>query len=198
MKSMLRKFEFKGKTFVVFPKVYYPADDSFLLAENLEIDKQNKVLDLGTGCGLLAIIAADTAQHVIAIDINPLAIKNTKYNANLNKTKVETLLGNLFDPIKGKFDLIIFNPPYLPSEMNSNDIEEKSWNGGMNGRLILDQFLKEVDNFLESDGKIQFVQSSLANIDQTLEKLKSLNFIPKIIARKKFFYEKLVVIKAWK
>lgn len=195
---MYRKFEFKGKTFFLFPQVYYPAEDSFLLAENLIVGENDRVLDIGTGCGLQAIMAAKISKHVVATDINPYAIENTKYNAHLNNIKIETRLGDLFEPIKEKFDLIIFNPPYLPSESNSDSFEEKAWNGGLEGRLILDRFLGQFCNYLNPNGRIQLVQSSLTNIDQTLNKLKALNFNTDVIAQKKFFFEKLVVINAQK
>lgn len=195
---MHRKFEFRGKIFTVFPKVYYPAEDSFLLAENLIVRENDRVLDIGTGCGLQAIMAAEISKHVIATDINPYAIENAKYNAHLNNVEIETRLGDLFEPIKEKFDLIIFNPPYLPSESNSDSFEEKAWNGGPEGRSILDRFLEQFCNYLNPDGRIQLVQSSLTNIDQTLNKLKALNFNTDVIAQKKFFFEKLVVINAQK
>jgi methylase of polypeptide subunit release factors len=63
MNSLIRRIFFENYVFDVFETVYEPAEDSFLLAEGLEIKKDNLVLDLGSGCGLLAVLAAQRAQR---------------------------------------------------------------------------------------------------------------------------------------
>ena len=113
------------------------------------------VLDIGTGTGILAFAAAEKSKKVIGIDIDKEAIE---YAKSKNKFKnVNFKLSDLFSNINGKFDLIIFNPPYLPSSKYDNGIDTTD-----NG--IIEKFLKEAIGFLKKDGKILLCLSSLTNI----------------------------------
>ena len=200
MKSV-RKIFFKDYTFLVDENVYAPAEDTFLLAENLRVYEGEFVLDMGTGCGILAVLAAEKADEVLAVDINPYAIKCAKKNAKINgvEDKVEFLLGDLFEPIKPKgiFDLIIFNAPYLPSEIG----EEKSWigkawAGGKTGRKVIDRFISDSPKFLRRNGRIMLVQSSLSNVNESLDAFNKLGLNAKVIAETKVPFEKIVLIEA--
>lgn len=74
-----------------------------------------RTLDLGTGCGLLALLAAGHSEQVSAVDLNPRATRLTAFNAQLNGlTNIEPRAGDLFEPVKGEtFDLILCNPPFV-------------------------------------------------------------------------------------
>lgn len=174
--------------------VYKPAEDTFLLADNLEVETGEKILELGTGCGLLSIIAAKRGAKVTSTDINPKAVKCAKENAESEGVleKIDFRRGNLFEPIKnGNFDLIIFNPPYLPVP-ESESLEEKTqqaWDGGLDGRKIIDKFLEGVENHLKPRGRSSFVQSSLTGFQETKDKLKQKNFEVNIKTEKTFFEE---------
>lgn len=82
--------------------MYEPAEDTFLIAENLSVTDGEKILDMGTGCGILAAIAAEKANRVVAVDVNPHAVNCAKKNADLNGVgvKVEVHQGNLFSSVK--------------------------------------------------------------------------------------------------
>ncbi len=181
--------------------VYRPAEDSFLIADQIPYYTSKRTLDIGTGCGLLALISADTAQEVIATDINPFAVKCAKKNAELNGLdhKISVLAGNLFDPIKtGKrFDLVTFNPPYLPDFDTSTDRDylQSAWNGGRDGRLVTNRFLDQAPRFLQRDGNLLLVQSSLGGIQPIINKLHRNNFKVEIIASKHIHFEDIVVLR---
>ncbi|MBX7075923.1 MAG: methyltransferase [Methanobacteriaceae archaeon] len=181
--------------------VYVPSDDTFLLAENLDINYGDSVLEIGTGTGLVAMYASKLTDKVIATDINfnalELAEKNLKKN-NINN--VELIFGNLFEPLKNrKFDVIIFNTPYLPTceEEVIDDELNFAFDGGPDGRKVIDQFLNQAKNYLNNEGKVQLIQSSLSNIDKTLEKLDKSGFISEIVASEKFFFEEIVLINGY-
>lgn len=192
--------EYKDIKYQTHPQVYEPAEDTFLLANNLEVERMSRALEIGTGTGLIAILASRKARMVIATDINPHALDCTLKNIIVNKAyNVELRKGNLFEPVKDeKFDLILFNTPYLPtSEDETVDGElDAAWNGGPSGREVIDRFLCEVKDHLNPGGKVQMVQSTLSGNEETLEKLEELGFKASITAREKGFFEEMVVITA--
>lgn len=102
------------RTFVVPPLVFAPSGT--LLAEAVldEVRRDDRVLDMGTGCGVIAILAASASNHVTAVDINPNAVEATRYNAILNdvQDRIEIHQSDVFDRVDGRFDLIAFDPPF--------------------------------------------------------------------------------------
>lgn len=192
--------EYKDIKYQTHPQVYEPAEDTFLLANNLEVERMSRALEIGTGTGLISILASRKARMVIATDINPHALDCTLKNIIVNKAyNVELRKGDLFEPVKDeKFDLILFNTPYLPtSEDETVDGElDAAWNGGPSGREVIDRFLCEVKDHLNPGGKVQMVQSTLSGNEETLEKLEELGFKASITAREKGFFEEMVVITA--
>ena len=202
MHSSSKKVFFKKWVFKVYENVYEPAEDSFLFANNLTVNKGDTVLDIGTGCGILGIIAAEKASKVIATDINPYAIRCAKENAKLNKVenKIFFIQGDLFKPIKHgeKFDLILFNAPYLPSEKTeTKSWIEHAWTGGILGREIIDQFIHYVPFYLKKDGYILLMQSTISNVKKTLKEFKKHGLESNIIAEQDLpFFETIVLVKA--
>jgi release factor glutamine methyltransferase len=194
------KMHLYGLNLTIPRDVYKPAEDTFLLAENLRLNGREEVLEIGCGCGILSLLAARKAKRVVAVDINPSAVKATEANASANnlKEKIEARCGNLFEPLKlrkEKFDLIIFNPPYLPGETGKDYLVEAAWIGGKKGREILDKFLAGVKTWLKPDGRIIFVQSSITGLKETIRKLKTQGFRVRILAVEKLFFETLFCIE---
>jgi len=197
----VKRILFNDCTFYVSQRVYEPAEDTFLLAENLVVNENDVVLDVGTGCGILGVLAAKKTEKVAATDISPYAVNCARMNASENGVlaKMDIRLGNLFEPIKKneKFDMIIFNAPYLPtSASEKKSWIGKAWAGGQSGRDIIEPFLSEVPKYLKKKGRILLVQSSLSNIDKTVRRFKEGGLDAKIVAEKKFPFETIVVIKA--
>ena len=182
--------------------VYEPAEDSYMLADNLLVREGMSVLEIGTGSGIVAMYASRLTDSVTVTDINfdacELAGKNFRANGIDN---IEILFGNLFEPVENrKFDIILFNTPYLPTE-NDEIIDDNlnyAFDGGLNGRKVIDLFLNEVKNHLNDGGIVQMIQSSLSGNDETLDKLDREGFIAEIAAEEHFFFEDITLINAYK
>jgi release factor glutamine methyltransferase len=201
MPSQTKRVRFGNFVFDVSDDVYEPSEDSFLFAEKLEVKSSDFVLDLGTGSGILAILAAKKARHVIAADINPHAVRCTKANASLNNMqgKMDFIQADLFSAFHGaKFDLVLFNAPYLPSEEGEADTWiARAWAGGKNGRQVIDRFITLVKKFLAAEGRVFMMQSTLAGVEETLQGFEKLGFKARVAASLALpFFETLTLIEA--
>ena len=108
-------------------------------------------------------------------------------------------MGDLFDPVKDeKFDIILFNTPYLPTNEDEriDDELEAAWDGGPDGRAIINRFIEEVSDHLNPCGRVQLVQSSLSNVEETIGRLMEKGFDVSITASERFFFEEVVVLTA--
>jgi len=189
--------KYHGMEFQSCEKVYEPAEDTFLLADNLIIKKRDKILEIGTGTGIIAIIASKISDDVTAIDINKYAVECAQKNAEINNVHIDIKLGDLYDPVMDeKFDLIIFNTPYLPTDEDEmvNEELEAAWDGGKDGRAVINRFIKYLPDHIKPNGRIQLVQSSLSNVEETINILMEMGFEVSITARERFFFEEVVVI----
>ncbi len=187
--------------------MYNPKEDSYLIQKHIKefCNKNSIVLDMGTGSGILAGEAAKYAKHVEAVDIDNEVIKELRCKLNVNKaivhnsthssskarSKIKFLQSNLFSSLnkKTKFDLIIFNPPYIPTKKQETRFVDLD--GGKNGAEIIEKFLKQAKQFLKRDGKILLLTSSL---NKNIESLfKKYNYTYLALDEEKFFFEKLYV-----
>ena len=178
-------------------EIYQPAEDSYLFADflkkyfNSKLQTTNsklaslKMLDMGTGSGILLETASKflDKKNILAADINPEAVKLLKKKGyNVIKT-------NLFEKIKDRFDLIVFNAPYLPLDPRESKDSQLATTGGKRGDEISMKFLRQAKKHLNKNGKIFLLVSSLTPMD----KIKKFN--PKIVARKKMFMEELLILE---
>jgi release factor glutamine methyltransferase len=196
-----KKAFFDSLILEVCSEVYEPAEDSYLFAENLHVEAGARVLDMGTGSGILALIAAKQDAVVTAIDINPYAVKCAKQNAKQNRlgNNIQFLQSDLFTSLSdlAKFDLITFNAPYLPSE-NSEEKSwlERAWAGGETGRFVIDLFMARVSEHLVKDGVLLLMQSNLAGIDETIHKAEAMGLQVEVTARMPLpFFETVILLK---
>lgn len=195
----MKRIFFKGFELRVFPKVYEPSEDSFLLAESVSVPESARVLDLGTGSGIQGINAAlQGASGVLSTDVSSDALKNAEENAKRLGLRelFEFRQGSLFECLEGgeRFGAIIFNPPYVASgKRRFRDLD-----GGKRGREVLDSFLRGFAPHLEKGGKCFFLQSSLNGEGETVKALEARGFLHEVLARKKLFFEELLVFAAWR
>ena len=169
--------------------IYTPGEDSYLLEKYLKkFSKNKKVLDIGSGTGILAEAAKKAkAKSVLASDINTESIKLLK------KKNIKSVKSNLFEKIKGKFDLIVFNPPYLPEDKRENEESRRATTGGKKGDEIILKFLKQAKKHIKKDGKILIIISSLTPQNKINNLLKKQNMSKRVLEKKSFFFEKIMV-----
>ena len=165
--------------------IYDPEEDSFLLAKYVDKFAKGKVLDLGTGSGIQAETALRHTKDVLAVDIDKESVNYVK------KKKIRAIISDLFSNIKEKFDLIIFNPPYLPEEKLEDDESRKITTGGKYGYEILERFFSQASKYLNKNGKILIVFSSLTRKNKIDKIIKNYNFKFKLLEGQKMFFEKI-------
>lgn len=147
--------------------VYQPREDSRLLAkEILERDLSDKrCLDMGTGSGIIGEkMLSSGADEVVAVDINPEAVEEAKEKLEKYENS-KVFQSDLFENVEGKFDLIAFNPPYLPGvDIEEEDLEDqKIWRGGESGEEFTEEFLEVAKDYLAEGGEVVFIVSSLSD-----------------------------------
>jgi release factor glutamine methyltransferase len=202
MHSGNKRIFFKDFVFLVDENVYEPAEDSFLFAENLDVKAGERILDIGTGSGILGIVAAKKANEVVVIDINPYAICCAKENAIINgvRANMAFILGSLFAPFDdgAKFDVILFNAPYLPTESDEEiTLLSSAWQGGKTGRDLIDCFVAQVSCYLNPQGSVLLMQSNLSGIEETIRQFTLHSMKADVIACSKLpFFETLYLIEA--
>lgn len=177
---------------------YEPAEDSFFLAEVISDTlkkispkdlKNLKAVDMGTSSGVQSknfLSLGIKTQNITAVDINPDAIKEIK---NIQIKKINS---NLFTKVKGKFDIIAFNPPYLPEHKYD---KQPDTTGGKEGDETIVRFIHQLKSHLTREGVCFLLTSSLTPNARWKAEAKKQKLKIKKLAEKPIFYEKLYVWK---
>ncbi len=171
----------------------YPiSEDTVLMLRNIKCGKN--VLDMGTGSGIIAIECARRGSRVTAVDIDEIAVKKLRERAKKENLKVDVIKSDLFENIKGKFDTIIFNPPYLPGD--AQNILDLQWaGGGEYGDKIIIHFLEEANKFLNGKGEIYIILSSF----NRLERIEEMKYDFELIDKMKLSFHEIFIYKLkWK
>jgi release factor glutamine methyltransferase len=165
--------------------MYEPQEDSFLIEKWVKELAKGKVLEIGCGSGVLMEAALTKTKEVLGVDIDKESLDYCK------KKKLNVKESDLFSKVSGKFDFIIFNPPYLPSEKGEKDYRDLI--GGKKGWEIIERFFKDVKKYLEREGKVLILFSSLTNKKKVESIIKKNKFEFKLLEEKSMFFESLYV-----
>ncbi len=179
-------------------RVYPPDEDSYLMIKSINTKDYRNALEIGVGSGIISLNLAKKLDQVFACDINPFALRLSKENATLNSIKNLYLFSsNLFSSIKKEsfFDLIVFNPPYLPVETPPKNFLDLSYNGGLDGGEYIRMFLNNFGSFLSHNGQAYLLQSSLYPLENTTKYLTDHNFEYIIVNSLKLDFETLYVLE---
>jgi release factor glutamine methyltransferase len=165
---------------------YTPSEDTFFIADNIENEKGDFALDIGSGSGYLTKLLYENFSLVVGTDINYEVLKHQTY-----KTK-NLVCCNGSDALKIKFDFIVCNLPYLATD----EILDIATDGGAEGFEIPKKIFDSVHKNLKENGKFIFVTSSLSNYQRLVDYAQKLGWKTRILAKKKLFFEELILIEA--
>lgn len=173
---------------------YEPREDTFLMLEPLaDLPLQGlRVLDVGTGSGILAAYCANKRADVTASDIDAGAIEELKSLAGRLGITLKLISCDLFSKIDGHFDIIVFNPPYLPS----HEFDDRTVDGGKHGTVVINRFLDQLGPHLAEDGFGLILTSSLNDPEQLEMSHPDLSF--ETLRQQSLFFETLYVVKVRK
>ena len=176
----------EGFSLTVYPHVFMPNGMSTKIFKKIILklnQKYGSVLDMGCGSGILSLIISQKTRKVISADVNMNAVLSTRNNVKDNLIdNVEVRQSNLFENVPERFDLIIFNPPFMNLEPNSQ-IESALTDFD---HQTLCSFFKGARNHLKPGGKIILEFSDMG--DETILD----NLITKYNFAKKILYQKNV------
>ena len=164
---------------------YPPSEDTFFIVDNIENEKGNFALDVGSGSGYLTKLLSKNFSFVVGTDINFNVLKNQTY-----KTK-NIVCCNGSDALKIKFDFIVCNLPYLATDT----IIDIATDGGEEGFEIPKKIFDSIINNMAENGKFIFITSSLSNYQKLIEYAQKLGLKTRIMAKKKLFFEELILVE---
>jgi release factor glutamine methyltransferase len=181
-------FHYRDCTFRIGAGAQPPKAGSLLFCRHLGARPGERVLEIGSGAGLAAVLAARAGAHVIATDIRPEAVECTRENAIRNGVAdlVEVRLGDGFAPVAGmRFDLICTSPPQMPTppERERDDAEAAADNGGIDGWKLLDRVIRGAPAHLEPGGRLLFTLFGFLGIERAQEQLRTAGLEPVVVAR---------------
>lgn len=203
---ILKKETFYGLKLNLKEGVFIPRPETEFLVQyvlNLNLKRNCKLLDIGTGSGAIAISIKKYKKNlkIFASDISLKALFQAKNNAKINKSKINFFCGNLLEPLKEKFDLIVSNPPYIPANFmkklpkNVKKEPKIALNGGKKGLEVIKKILNNAKNNLKNEGLLILeIGEGQAKEIKKIAKNMGYNFIETI---KDFSNTERIIILKW-
>ena len=167
---------------------YPPSEDTFFLADHIQNESGESALDIGTGSGYLASILERSFSLVVGTDLIFNVLRQREYFTTNN------VCCNGADAINQQFDLVICNMPYL----NTDEVSDVRTDGGKDGLEIPIKIIDSAKSRIKPGGKFIYVTSSLSNFKKLISYTKLQGFNVNILAKKKLFFEELILVEAVK
>jgi release factor glutamine methyltransferase len=183
--------------FIVLPSVFNPKvmrTGEFLASclDSSLVSADAQVLDMGTGSGVCAVFAAKHARRVVAVDINPAAVRCATLNVLMNhlEHRIEVRHGDLFAPVATeRFDLILFNPPFVRG--TPRDDRDRAWRA----TDVAERFAAGLRDYLKPDGAALVLLSTFGDAPLFLEEFRKQAFDVVLLAERAFVNERLALFR---
>jgi release factor glutamine methyltransferase len=179
-------FSWRGCVFRVGDGVQPPKAGSLFFCRNLSVFPGERVLEIGAGLGLAAVLAARAGARVVATDVLPRAAAAVRTNAALNGVTIDARVGDCYAPVTGeRFDLIATNPPQMPTPpgRDREDAEAAADNGGRDGWALLDRIIAGAADHLYPGGRLVFSMFGFLGRKRAFAGLEAAGFTPSLVAR---------------
>jgi len=170
-------------------EVYPPSEDTYLLRDAAveEARSDDTALEVGTGSGVAADALKENAEEVVATDINPAAARAARERG------VSAVRTDLVAALDASFDLVVFNPPYLPlTDETPEDAMSDALGGGETGRETAERFLDDAHRVLAPEGRVLLVASSLSGAEEFEERD---DYAVERVVSERYFFEEIVVLR---
>lgn len=167
---------------------YPPSEDTFFIADNIKNEKGDCALDVGSGSGYLTKMLTENFKFVVGTDINFEVLLNQTYKTS------NLVCCNGSDALNIRFDFVVCNMPYLAT----GEILDVATDGGAEGFEIPKKIFDSVTPLIKKNGKFVFVSSSLSNYEKLINYAQKLGLETEIMAKKKLFFEELILVRAEK
>jgi len=165
--------------------VQSPKAGSLLFCRHLTFRDGERVLEIGAGLGLAAVLAARAGARVVATDVVEAAVETIRANAALNGVTLDARLGDCYGPVAGeRFDLICSNPPQMPTPpgRERGDAAAAADNGGRDGWLVLDRVIAGAPAHLAPGGRLVFTIFAFLGCKSAFARLEAAGLTPRIVA----------------
>lgn len=189
--------EWDGLFVALHPEVYRPAEDTFLLAKAVAAEAKSgmRFLEVGCGAGLVAMVAARAGCHVTATDANRHAVELARHNARENNLRIQVVATDLLDGLPGPFDLVAFNPPYLPTA--AEDFVpgplNLAFDGGLDGNATVLRFAAQLGRLRPLPRCVLVVHSSLSDPQPLEDAMRGLGYAADVALEEAHAFERLTV-----
>lgn len=186
-----RKYSYRGTNITILPGVFHPGffSSTLFMLEYLEqqILANKKLLEIGSGTGLISIRAAKANAQVTASDLSTIAVKNTTINARSNSAGIDIIHSDLFTALKKiTFDWIIINPPYYAQDPKKES--DLAWYCGKNFEYFQKLF-NQLPHYIDYNSQVIIVLTKGCDLQQIFSLGKKAGFDFELIKEKKVFFD---------
>jgi release factor glutamine methyltransferase len=178
-------YAYAGCVFRVPDGVQPPKAGSLLFCRHVDARAGERVLEIGAGLGLAAVLAARAGATVVATDVVPAAVEAIRLNAALNGVSIDARLGDCYAPVAGeRFDLVCSNPPQMPTPpgRERGDAAAAADNGGIDGWEILDRIIRGAPAHLRPGGRLLFTIFAFLGRKTAFAKVEAAGLVPRVVA----------------
>jgi release factor glutamine methyltransferase len=189
--------EWDGLFYSAHGDVYLPSDDTFMLARAVQeaVRPGERFLEVGCGTALVALAASRAGARAWACDVNPHAVRLAVQNAQTNRLGLRVVRTDLLAGLAGPFDVVAFNPPYLPTA-EEDHVEgwlDRAFDGGPDGNRVALRFCAALAQLQRLPRLVLIVHSSLADATPLVTAMQALGYRHEVAAEEHHFHERIYV-----